>query len=468
MTRIPLLPGVADPERTEKVSDLMQQAEAFARDDKPGRAIRLYARVTRIAPRYGMAYFKLGALLNKTGNRPAGLVALQRCADLMPEHAGVHTELGMALHALHRPEDARETLDRALALEPENLYARFAKAELLLRLNETEAALAAFDELVASAPQDDNIRAISQWLRGVARLTLGDYPAAWPDYESRIHHPHTTFPELVGEVWRGQPLAGRTIFLAYEQRFGDVIQFSRFVPELVRRGATVILQVPRQLTRLFRSLGTGVQLVEPDAPLPTYDYCQLVTSVPALLNYARDEVWSGTYLDTDPALPARLLAPRPGTSLKVGLVWAGKPVPDRSIPLECYLPLLRQREVSFYSFQLGPPARQMRELRVGWLLTDLAPHIEDFHDSSMLMKQMDLLITIDTAAAHQAGALGIPTWLMLIHYSDWRWGRYGNTETPWYPSIRIFRQTEHASWEGAARALQIAFAEWVRQRSGGD
>ena len=103
----------------------------------------------------------------------------------------------------------------------------------------------------------------------------------------------------------------------------------------------------------------------------------------------------------------------------------------------------------------------MRTLAVDWLINDLSPQIHDFHDSSALMKEMDLIITIDTATAHQAGALGVPVWLMLIQYSDWRWGAYGADTTPWYPSMRIFRQTEYGSWEGAARHPDAAFEKWV-------
>lgn len=450
------------------VKDLIAQAESLRASGQTGPAIKAFIQITRHAPRNWLAYFKLGGLLQQAGHAQAGLIALQRAADMAPEHAGVQAELGMALKAMGRQSAALEVLNHALALEPAHLYALFSKGELLLRMNQTEQALSCFEAVLAGEIDADNIKAISQWLRGVARLTLGDYAAAWTDYEARIHHPTTTFPELIGEKWTGQPLAGKTIFLAYEQRFGDVIQFSRFVPELVKQSAQVILQVPPHLTRLFKSLGPGIELINAKEALPAYDYCQLVTSIPAILNYRKDAVWNGPYLDVEPDSPTPRMPMRAGTDLKVGLVWAGKPVPDRSIPLSHYTALLRHCNVSFYSFQLGEARKQMPELAVGWLITDLSGEIGDFHDSSLLMKQMDLIITIDTAAAHQAGALGLPVWLMLIYYSDWRWDRYGSDTTAWYPSMRIFRQTEHDSWAEVARQLDAAFSAWVGQSSSTD
>jgi len=290
------------------VKDLLARAEQLTENGDTNAAIRIYIGVTRRAPRNWLAYFKLGALLNQAGTKSGGLVALQRAAQLAPQHADVQAELGMALKAVGRQDEALEVFERALALEPTQIFALFSKAELLLRANRTEEALAGFEQILAGEEDISHIKAISRWLRGVARLTLGDYNEAWRDYEARIHHPTTTFPELKGERWTGQPLAGKTIFLAYELRFGDVIQFARFVPELVRRGARVILQAPVELTRLFASLGPGIALLNPQQPIPAYDYCQLVTSIPAILNYARDEIWSGVYLHTDANAPARPLA----------------------------------------------------------------------------------------------------------------------------------------------------------------
>ncbi|MGR8919473.1 MAG: tetratricopeptide repeat protein [Gammaproteobacteria bacterium] len=455
-----------DSERVRQVEQIFQQAEQFRAAGDTAQALNAYIQVTFRAPRHWLAYCYAGNLLGEIGRTQAAAVAIERARALAPDNAAARVMLGVACKNLGRKAQSDAEFERALALEPDNLHAQFNRAENLLRANHTQAALEAFDRLVEGERDADHIKAISRWLRGVARLTLGDYEGAWADYEARIHHPTTTFPELRGEKWTGQPLAGKTVFLAYEQRFGDVIQFCRFVPELVERGARVILQTPHELLRLFESLGEGVQLIEYKDPVPPYDYCQLVTSIPALLNYRREDVWTRPYLDVQPGTPGAALPLRPDTRLKVGLVWAGKPVPNRSIPLAALCPLLAHREVSFFSLQLGEERRQMRALAVDWLMTDLSPRITDFHDSSVLMKDLDLVITVDTAAAHQAGALGLPTWLLLIHYSDWRWGAFGDSTTAWYPSMRIFRQPEPDDWSSVSAELAAAFAEWVANNNG--
>jgi len=446
-----------------ELEELYQRAESFLKAEQFPQAINAYVNLTMRAPRHWLAYYKLGVLLNKIDRKEAAIVAVRRAIDLAPDKAQLYVTLGAYLNNIGRRKEGMNAFDKALSLEPDNIYALFNKAELLLRMNHSEQALEYFDNIVKGDKDAENIKAISQWLRAVARLTLGDYQNAWEDYESRIHHPTTTFPKLIGEKWTGQSLKGKKIFLAYEQRFGDVIQFSRFVPKLVEMGARVILQTPHELMRLFTSLGDGIQLIEYKDPLPKYDYCQLVTSIPALLNYSKEDVGMSSYLDINITQERPKLPMRGDTELKVGLIWAGKPNPNRSIPLTYYIPLLRHRNVSFYSFQLGDAKKEMQALAVGWLFTDLSPQIKDFYDSSVFLKEMDLMITIDTAAAHQAGALGIPVWLMLVYYSDWRWGNTKDDTTAWYPSMRIFRQTKYELWDDVANQLDTAFAEWVDQ-----
>ncbi|MGB1884981.1 MAG: tetratricopeptide repeat protein [Gammaproteobacteria bacterium] len=448
----------------EQLQALEREADQARAQQQTARALNLYIQLSLRAPNHWPAYYWIGRLMSDINRPVAALTALRRAAAIAPEQSGVLVAMALAFNINGEHSQAVDVLRRAVALDPANLHARFNLAEMLLRMNEIEEALTRFDDIVEGPQDADNIRAISRWLRAVARLTLGDYQAAWDDYEARVDHPTTTFPTLEGELWCGQPLQGKRVFLAYEQRFGDVIQFSRFVPRLTEQGATVILQTPHELLRLFESLGQGTELIEYKDAKPAYDYCQLVTSIPAVMNYAREDVWRGPYLDTQPEVTTRPLPMRPGTRLKVGLVWAGKPIPNRSIPLKQLAPLLRQRDVSFYSFQLGEEREQAKALGVDWLIHDLSDRITDFHDSSCLMKQMDLMITIDTAAAHQAGAMGLPVWLLLIYYSDWRWGAYRDDHTAWYPNTRIFRQHEMDSWRQLSRDLDTAFERWIDEK----
>ena len=294
------------------------------------------------------------------------------------------------------------------------------------------------------------------------------YREAWPDYEIRNLIPGVILPNLTGELWYGQDLTGKTLFLGYEQRFGDVIQFARLLPRLKDCGGRVIVQVPKELARQIAYSFPFVEIADVKDPIPEYDYYQWITSLAVAFDMAHDQINEYPYQYFDVAEEDRVkeLPMRPATQLKVGLLWAGKPDPDRSIPLQYYVPLLKHANVSFYSFQLGERRKELAANAVGWMVLDLAPKITDFYDSSAFLKEMDLLITIDTAIVHQAGALGVPTWLMLLYFSDWRWDR-NRDDNDWYPNLRIFRQEIEGSWGEPARKLEVAFDKWVEEKTAG-
>jgi len=449
--------------KISEAEQLFNRAQTLRSENKLKQALHEYFKVILHAPGHWPAYYYAGVILNELGNELLAIVVLQRAASIASRNSMVRVTLGATLRKIGRNEEAQDVLSEAIELDPDNIHALFNMGEFMLRTNRSEEAIPYFNKILSGDKDADNIKVLSQWLRGVCRLTLGDYVAAWDDYESRINHPTTWFPTIPGEKWTGQPLQGKRIFLAYEQRFGDVIQFSRFVHRLNKMGAKVLLQAPPPLIRQFKFLEGDIDIVSTSDPLPQYDYYQLITSIPAILNLSIDDIETAPYLDISEEDKKVSLPLRRGTSLKVGLVWSGKPKPDRSIPFACYLPLLKQYSVSFFSFQLGDSRKDIGKHDANWLLHDLAPSINDFYDSSVSMKEMDLIITIDTAAAHQAGALGVPTWLMLIYYSDWRWGVVENDATRWYPGMRIFRQKEHGSWDLAVGELYSAFEEWIEK-----
>jgi len=221
--------------------------------------------------------------------------------------------------------------------------------------------------------------------------------------------------------------------------------------------------VPPELERQMRVSFPDIELVLIDAVIPAYDYYHFMTSIPAVLKLDKNDAVSNSlpYFSVNEVDKINSKLPvRNGTKLKVGFVWEGKPDPDRSIPLKCYVPLLKHPQVSFYSFQLGVKRQELNDNAVAWLIHDLSPKINDFYDSSIMLKDIDLLITIDTAIAHQAGALGIPVWLMLKFFSDFRW-ELNREDNPWYPTMRLFRQNKKDDWSQASKDLEIAFSEWV-------
>lgn len=447
----------------KKVEEVFARAEQLRGENKLREALAEYIHLTFIAPRHWGAYYYAGRILAELGQMDAAIVAAQRAVEINPDEVMLWVSLGTCFKKISKMQSAKNAFDRGAACDPNNIFLLYNQGEWLLQMNRPAEAIEYFERILAGDKDADGIKAMSQWLRGVCRLSLGDYLAAWDDYESRVNHPTTTFPSIPGEKWTGQPLQGKTLLVAFELRFGDVIQFARFIHRLVPMAARVILQMPPPLIRQFSTLEADVEIVNTTDPLPEYDYYLFSTSIPAILKLPLDEIENAPYLHIDPQDKLPVLPVRRGTALKVGLVWAGKPVPNRSIPLSCYIPLLRHSEVSFFSFQLGPAREDLKKHSVGWLVQDMSASINDFYDSSMLMKQMDLIITIDTAAAHQAGALGMPLWLMQIYNSDWRWGDADTDTTHWYPTMRLFRQTEYGSWQGACERLYTAFDEWVKE-----
>jgi hypothetical protein len=223
-----------------------------------------------------------------------------------------------------------------------------------------------------------------------------------------------------------------------EQGFGDALQFARYVPLLAAHGARIVLECLPELKSLFATLPGVEQVILKGEPAPPVDL-----SVP-LLSLARV---FGTSLATIPAQVPYLgaqtasLPRRPGTLLNVGLVWAGKPTPrDRSWPLPLLATLTEDPRIAFFSLQTGPRAQELSAHGFDRLVVDLAPYLKDFAATAAAMNALDLVITIDTASAHLAGALGRPAFVLLRYVSDWRWLDYRD-DSPWYPTARLFRQS---------------------------
>ncbi|OOZ40171.1 hypothetical protein BOW53_08690 [Solemya pervernicosa gill symbiont] len=447
------------------VTDLFNEAKALFDKEAYQEAVQKFITVSFAQPSNWHAYALLGACFENMGYRDAAIVSMQRASIILPKHPQIWLNLARLLSSSGRAEEAVEAFEKVVELQPGHLEAHHQAGMMLRGMNRNEESLGHFDHVVAGTAKSDKekeYQVVAEWVRSLDRLTMGDYQAAWKDYETRWRLPGTFVHRLDGPEWKGESLEGKRIVLTYEQRFGDVINFVRFIPRLKALGAEVIVQSPPELAHQLAHMTTEVEIVDKDVEPPPFDYYVLVTSVPAILNLSLDDVMQDEvpYLQVDERDRKPELPMRRGTWLKVGLLWTGKPDPNRSIPFEHMTPLLRHPGVSFYSFQLGKNSADPHKQGMSWLVNDLSPEISDFYDSSLLLKEMDLFITIDTAAAHQAGALGVPVWTLLIYAPDWRWMR-DREDSPWYPSMRFFRQTRKNSWKEAARNLDVAFEQWV-------
>jgi tetratricopeptide (TPR) repeat protein len=428
--------------------------------DRTQAALDSFDQAIALQPASAGAFNNRGNALRLLDRNLEALDSFDRAIALLPDYADAASNRGNVLQELDRFEAAVASYDQALALQPDHADARANRAAALRALGRYVAALGDYDRVLAVRP--DHIAARSG--RSLCLLQMGDLARGWVEYESRWQTPR--FAARAGRLaqpnWSGaEALAGKTILLHAEQGFGDTLQFCRYAPLVAARGARVVLEVARPLVRLLATLDGVDQVIADGMPVPPFDlHCPLM-SLPLAF---------GTTLATIPP-PATLVPPAdriadwrrrlaalPG--LRVGLIWAGsstKTYPEgraidrrRSITLEDYAPLAAVPGVSFVSLQKGDAARQAAAPPPGMTLLDVTDELNDFADTAALVAALDLVISVDTAVAHLAGTLNKPVWILTQFDADWRW-LADRTDSPWYPTARLFNQPAIGDW-GAAIA----------------
>jgi tetratricopeptide (TPR) repeat protein len=394
----------------------------------------------------------------------------RRAVALAPGMANGHSNLGNAYRAVHRLEEAIAAHERAIALRPDfvDAYANLGSAlHLIGRLDD---AVAAYQRALALDPQHGNAH------HGLSIITLlrGDFGRGWREYEWRWRSTEVPPRRLGGTEWRGEPLGGQRLLLHAEQGFGDVLQFCRYLPLFRERIGRALLLVPQPLHALLAATFPWLEVIHPGErtePLAYHRYCALM-SLPLL---------HGTVLETIPAQVPYLRVPAPaierwaarigGDALRVGIVWAGNPKHindmNRSLPVEGMAPFLQVPGTRFYSLQVGGHANDIARLP-GAGIMDLAPQLTDFVETAAAVAALDLVIAVDTSVAHLAGALGKPVWLLVPFVPDWRW-LLDRSDTPWYPTMRLYRQPARFDWGTvlARVTADLAVMAGARSRSRG-
>jgi len=411
------------------------------------------------------AHANLGHVLSAQGDLDGALACYHRAIALTPELAEVHGVLGGAPWADAEFTGALEACRRAMAGNPELAGAYTELSALLSRPGDRAAALECYLRTAALPP--DALRFLHY--AALAHLLRGDLATGWLYYEYRWHLKNYCLPQrsFVRPLWRGEPLHGARIFLRCEQGFGDMLQFARYVPLVAARGGEVILEVHADLYHLLAGMEGAADVVAYGDALPEFTWhCPLLSlpfsfgteleSIPARVPYLRTnpeetEKWS-LRISQDLRIPdePRMAGARgvAGEKLRVGLVWAGSPKHvrdrERSISLSRLAPLA-QVNACFFSLQKSAAA-EVRAVPAGMHFVDYTAELYDFVDTAALLSNLDLLITVDTAMAHLAGALGKPVWVLLTHAPDWRW-MLNREDSPWYPSMRLFRQPAAGDWD---------------------
>ena len=289
-----------------------------------------------------------------------------------------------------------------------------------------------------------------RWNHGLACLMLGDYARGWRDYEFRWKARNKQKPAYNKPEWKGEPLNGRSLLLYTEQGFGDSIMFLRFAQQMGRAKNRISLQCQPQLKRLFSAQPELEYVVANEEKLPSYDLQAPLMSLPHLLKLARENNFhSQAYLSPDELSIAPIPAAKPDHK-KVAFTWASAPHSEiqekKSVPYSKFCKLFNTPNCTFYSVQVNADATAVADMNQRSNVHNLGDSISDFADTAGIISQTDLVISVDTATAHLAGALGKPVWTLLPYAADWRW-RLHRTDTPWYPSMRLFRQDKPGHWD---------------------
>jgi Flp pilus assembly protein TadD len=393
----------------------------------------------------------LMGIIALSGGRPdEALRWMQQSLAILPT-AELYCSLGQVYASLLRIEEGIQSLRTSIAMRPDYPEALHDLAVALLHAGNLDEAIAAHRKAISLRPD----WALGHHDLALALLMKGEYREGFSEYEWRFRAPElgTLVQPFSQPRWDGSDLNGKTILLHAEQGFGDTLQFVRYVPIVQQRGGKIILQCQPELMTLLAEMNASWTVLPRGAALPAFDVrCSLV-SLPHVFGTTLETVPASVpYLHADPARVRRFRERFASVgNFEIGLAWStGKllqddPYRSRAVPLFSLLPLLQMEEVTCISLQKGDATKQMWDLPAQTNLIRAADEPVDFADTAARIRDLDLVIAVDTAVAHLAGAMGKPTWVMLPFASEWRWMR-GREDSPWYPTVRIFRQTTPGDW----------------------
>jgi tetratricopeptide (TPR) repeat protein len=461
-------------------------------------AISAYAQAISLAPDLEAAHRNLALGYFQKGELHKAAGCYERSLQLRPDSPDVLSNLGAAYQQMQQADRAQDCYVKALEVDPGHVAARYnlgntcleqGKLEVaadqyrrvldidpthisslcnlgrtLHRLGQIEASLAIYARALKISPEHPEVR----FNRAIALLLEGRWAEGWPDYEFRFkcHNRRHIYPhQIPGRRWEGQPFNGKTLLVHGEQGLGDALQFARFLPMVKQLGGRVVLETHRPLLSLFKCLEGVDAVIELSAQHPPrldFDLYMPLCSLPGIFNTTPNNLPDCVpYLfarkDRFKQWSSRLSSKGPN----VGLVWSGSNTyPERSCSLHDLTPLLEIETINWIGLQkgLGSDPDDMPRLPSGQPLTNWGPDFHNFSDTAEAIASLDLIISIDTSVAHLAGAMGKPVWLLLPKVPDWRW-LLRSSHTPWYATMRLFRQVQSGDWHPVVQAMASKLAE---------
>jgi tetratricopeptide (TPR) repeat protein len=424
---VPLCRSIVElrPDSPQAICDL---ASALVMTGEYGPAIDLYRRAIEIQPDMTLARENLGAALIKAKRYGQAIEVYQGLLALQPDNAQAHHQLGIAFQPVRNWEGAIAEFEAALRIEPGNLGWSVAL--------------------------------------GILYLKLGKFGKGWPLFELRMRAGADAEERFSQPRWDGADAPGRTILLHAEGGYGDTLQYARFVPMVRQRAGRVVLECRKELVELLKSVDGLDEVVARGDALPAADFHISLVSLPAAFKTELGSLPNRVPYVTAP--PQRLMKWKsrvPADGIRnIGICWAGNLEPGRDDPRPCRLeelaPVLRVRGVRFYSLRLGLERPDVGAER--WV--DYTADLSDFADTAALIQYLDLVISIDTSVAHLAGALGKPIWLLTPYYAAYAW-MLDRTDSPWYPTMRLFRQQAASRWDEPIDQIAAALTDFVTKPS---
>lgn len=403
------------------------------------------------------AGMSLAYVLARTEQLDEAVAVYEQLLESDPDDANVHSSLSFVFERMGRLEEATQAAQRAVELDP-NLADSFNNLGVALR---SQHDLAAAEDAFRKAMQLRDDFPLAEFNLGATLLMRENYADGWKHYaryRDLFAEPRREFGK---PQWDGAKISGRRLLIHADQGFGDAIQFARFLLVAQQRSeASIVLVCPKPLKQLLSGM-EGVELVlDEDEPLPEFDLQASLTQLPIVLQADADSIGvAGGYLKAPPirAELRNLLESIPAGKRKIGIVWQGNPAQARdalrSCPMELLKPLADLKDATLISLQTEPEVIEQSRLLSDMVpMVDVGSQLRDFADTASVLAELDVLITVDTAIAHLAGALGLNPWVMLCHTPDWRWQLEGSDST-WYPGARLFRQARPHDWNSVLASI---------------
>ncbi len=423
-------------------------------------AIRCYREAIRSVPDYASAYNNLGNAFQRLQRTVDATSCYRQALQLNPKHANAQCNLGIVLFVQGHHAEAIQCFRQALAFNPNF-------AEALVNLGSVFVAERSFAEAAdcfQQAIRIDSDHKIALWNRGLLSLLQGDLASGWPDHEQRVALPWSVPRTFEQPRWDGSPLHGETILIYADAGLGDTIQFARFLPLMKERCGSVVFECQPALTALLEGIPGVDRVVPAGAKTPPFDVQIPLLSLPLQFNITLADLPAKVpYVAVDPRLVenwAKKLAKKNG--LYIGIVWQGSQNQNadlRSTKLRYFEGLAHVAGIHLVNLQVGPGSEQLVDAPFPIIDMGGIFNRNSMEDMAATMMNLDLVITVDTSAAHLAGALGIPVWVALSYVSCWRW-LLDRADSPWYPTMRLFRQSRFGDWDDVFKQIAVQLAKF--------